>query len=116
MLGIFLCSVFGIIIISALLQFLLKKFFIWLKKDICELDLSGTVSVNGNSSVSIFLPPNRPPCKVVVEFADDPNNHPCNHEEDSFSWEIVKVEQSYELVIYFNVSNIRTISYTVSYR
>jgi hypothetical protein len=79
----------------------------------------GEVFVNGKGHISLKLLCKRPPKFVSVNFTDNFHSHPChpcNPHHDWFDWDVVKEsEHCYKFTIYYDVGNIREISYKITY-
>lgn len=79
---------------------------------------SGEVFVNGKNTIGINLACNRAPKSVYVNFTHTVHSHPChpcNTHQDKFDWEVVKINNCYQLIIHYDVGNVREIFYRVIY-
>ncbi len=80
--------------------------------------LEGNFFVNGNGKVGIDLCKKHIPDYISVRFTDEFNSHPChpcNPHHDKLSWEIAEECGHFQLIIVYDVGNVREISYKVIY-
>lgn len=78
-------------------------------------DLEGTYFLNGSGKISIDLIKKHIPDRIYVRFTDEPSCHPCNPHDDKLHWEIAEDCGHFQLIIIYDVGNVREISYKVIY-
>lgn len=80
-------------------------------------DKAGELSVTGENKIDIKLH-HTPPCEVYVSFKGHHHHHhiPCNpNQYDELEWEIHYKHHHYVLVIKWNVSDTREITWAVRF-
>lgn len=80
--------------------------------------IDGVFFVNGKGRIGIDLCHSQKPKLVSVHFIDEFNSHPChpcNPHHDKLKWEIIEKCSHTQLIVSFDVGNVREISYKVIY-
>lgn len=80
--------------------------------------IDGMFFVNGKGRVGIDLCQSHEPKFISVHFIDEFHNrhhHPCNPHHDKLTWDLMKRHGHLQLIISFDVGNVREICYKVIY-
>lgn len=81
-------------------------------------NFEGNFFVNGKGKVGIDLCQSQIPEFISVHFTDQFNSHPChpcNPHHDRLRWVVTEECGRFQLIISYNVGNVREITYKVIY-
>lgn len=110
---------FYILLVSGLICLITWASYKLLKKVNLQVDTDdGKFFVNGVGEVVVDLCCDSDPTEITVEFCDDFDSHPChpcNPASDTLDWELVEGSECNQLIISYNVGNVREISYHIIY-
>jgi hypothetical protein len=107
-----------LIIVSSICLAIYLGYLMFRKHKTQNHNVEGNFFVNGCGSVGVDLCRRHTPQFVSVHFTDQFNSHPChpcNPHHDTLHWELIEEYGEYQLIVNYDVGNVREISYKVIY-